>query len=68
MADALPHFEQAAALKPNSAVLRTNLGSAYAVSRRFPEALREFRRALAVRPDYGPALEGVSRLERMGVR
>ena len=68
IADALPHFEQAAALKPNSAILRTNLGSAYAASGRFPDALREFRLALTVRPDYGPALEGVSRLERMGVR
>ena len=68
MALALPHFERAAALKPNSAILRTNLGSAYAVSRRFPEALREFRHAVALRPDYGPALDGIARLERMGIR
>ena len=68
LAEALPHFERAAALKPTSAVLRTNLGSALAASKRYADALREFRRALELRPDYQPALENIARLERMGVR
>jgi tetratricopeptide (TPR) repeat protein len=66
--DALPHFQRAAALMPNSAVIHTNLGSALAASGRYPEALREFRRAIELNPSYGPALENIGRLERMGVR
>jgi len=65
VAEALPHFERAAALRPNSAVLHSNLASAFAASGRYADAMREFRRALELRPDYEPALTGVARLEGM---
>ena len=32
------------------------------------QRLREFRRAIALNPEYGPALENIQRLERMGIR
>ena len=40
MKDALPHFERAVELMPNSAVIQTNLGSALAGTGRYAEALR----------------------------
>ena len=55
-------------LMPNSAVIHSDLGSALAGSGRYAEALKEFRRAIALNPEYGPALENIQRLERMGIR
>ena len=49
-------------------VLAGNLGGALASSGRYVEALREFRRATQLNPQYGPALESIQRLERMGIR
>jgi len=66
--EALPHFERAVTLRPNSAVIHTDYSSVLAASGRYPEALRHVRRALELNPSYGPALENLARLERMGVR
>jgi tetratricopeptide (TPR) repeat protein len=66
--DAVPHFERAAELQPKSAVIQSNLGSALAASGRYAEALQRVRRALELNPEYGPALENLARLQRMGVR
>ena len=68
MREALPHYARAADLRPNSAVIQTNYGSALAASGQYREALVRFRRALELRPDYAPALDSVAHLERMGVR
>jgi tetratricopeptide (TPR) repeat protein/mono/diheme cytochrome c family protein len=67
-AEALPHFERAVSLRPNSAVIHTNYASVLAASGRFPEALRHTRRALELNPSYPPALENLTRLERIGAR
>ena len=53
---------------PNSAVIHSDLGSALAGSGRYAEALKEFRRAIALNPEYAPALENIQRLERMGIK
>ena len=53
---------------PNSAVIHSNLGSALAASGRYAEALKEFQRAISLKPEYAPALENIQRLERMGIR
>ena len=53
---------------PNSAVIHSNLGSALAQLRRYPEALQHVRRALALRPDYAPALDNLRRLQQMGIK
>ena len=66
--EALPHFERAVALRPNSAVIHTDYSSVLAASGRYPEALRHVRRALELNPSYGPALENLARLQRMGVK
>ena len=68
MQEALKHFERAVALMPNSAVIRTNLSSALAAAGRFPEAMHQVRRALALNPEYGPALENLRRLQQLGIR
>jgi tetratricopeptide (TPR) repeat protein/mono/diheme cytochrome c family protein len=66
--EAVPHFERAVRLRPNSAVIHTNFSSVLAASGRYPEALRHARRALELNPSYGPALENLARLERLGVK
>ncbi|HYT75412.1 MAG TPA: tetratricopeptide repeat protein, partial [Vicinamibacterales bacterium] len=53
--------------RPNSAVIHTDYGSALAAAGRYPEALRQIQQALALNPDYGPALEDLKRLQQMGV-
>ena len=64
--EALPHFERAARLKPNSAVIHTDYSSVLAASGRYADALRHVRRALELNPSYGPALENLARLQRIG--
>jgi Tfp pilus assembly protein PilF len=64
----VPHFERAVALRPNSAVIHTDYSSVLAASGQFADALRHVRRALEINPGYQPALENLSRLERMGIR
>ena len=66
--DALPHFERAVTLRPNSAVIHTNFSSVLAASGRYPEALRHVRQALALNPSYGPALDNLARLRRLGIQ
>ena len=66
--EAVEHFARAADLQPNSAVIHSNLGSALAADGRYAEALRHVRRALELNPEYGPALENLDRLQRMGGR
>ena len=68
MREALPHFARATELRPNSAVIQTNYGSALAASGQYRDALVRFRRALVLRPDYAPALDSVARLSRMGIK
>ena len=64
----LTRCEGEGAIKPTSAVIHGKLGSALAAAGRYADALREFQKALALNPEYGPALENVQRLQRMGVR
>ena len=62
-----PHFRIAVrALRPNSAVILTNYGSALAATGHYADALVQIRRALALNPDYAPALEDLRRLEQIG--
>ena len=53
---------------PNSAVIHNNLGSALAQLRRYPEAMQHVRRALALRPDYEPALDNLKKLQQLGIK
>ena len=66
--EAIPHFERGVQLRPRSAVIHTSFSGVLAASGRYAEALRHARRALELNPSYGPALDTMSRLERMGVR
>ena len=54
-ADAVRHFEIAAAMKPDSAAAQFNLGTALIAAGRMDEAMARYRRALELRPDYGLA-------------
>jgi tetratricopeptide (TPR) repeat protein/mono/diheme cytochrome c family protein len=54
-ADAVRHFEIAAAMKPNSAPAHFNLGTALTVAGRIDDALAQYRRALTIQPEYAPA-------------
>jgi tetratricopeptide (TPR) repeat protein len=54
-ADAVRHFEIAAALKPDSAAAHFNLGTALTVAGRVDEAMARYLNALALRPDYAVA-------------
>ena len=53
---------------PNSAVIHNDLASALAAVRRYPEAMQHVRRALALRPDYAPALDNLKRLQQLGIK
>jgi Flp pilus assembly protein TadD len=66
--DALPHFQRAAELEPDSPMLLNNLAGGLAASGRFPEAMQYVRRALAIDPRYQPALDNLRRLQAMGIR
>jgi tetratricopeptide (TPR) repeat protein len=67
-AEAVPHFARAVELRPNSAVLHTNLASALAAAGQFAAAMRQVRLALDLDPSYAPALEDLSRLQRLGIK
>ena len=54
-ADAIPHFEAALRLKPDSAAAHFNYGTALAGAGRREEAVVQYQRALAIRPDYAIA-------------
>jgi tetratricopeptide (TPR) repeat protein len=54
-AEAIPEFERAVALAPQSAVALTWLGEALAQAKRYPEAFTALNRAVAVDPTYGRA-------------
>jgi Flp pilus assembly protein TadD len=54
-ADAVRHFEIAAAMKPDSAAAHFNLGTALTVSGRIEDAMARYRKALELRPDYAVA-------------
>jgi Flp pilus assembly protein TadD len=58
------HLERAVALAPDSATAHSDLGGALAEAGRFEEATGHLRRALELRPDYGPARENLSRLPK----
>ena len=66
--NALPHFQRAVELEPASAQLLNNMAGALAASGRFTEAMQYVRRALAIDPNYGPALDNLRRLQGMGIR
>ena len=61
-ADAVRHFEVSAALRPESAPARFNLGTALAHAGRLDEAVTAFRAALAARPDYALAHTNLGRV------
>jgi tetratricopeptide (TPR) repeat protein len=54
-AEAIPEFERAVALAPDSAVALTWLGEALAQAKRYPQAFTALNRAVAVDPTYGRA-------------
>jgi tetratricopeptide (TPR) repeat protein len=54
-AEAIPEFERAVALAPDSAVALTWLGEVLAQAKRYPEAFTALNRAVAVDPTYGRA-------------
>jgi Tfp pilus assembly protein PilF len=54
-AEAVPHFEAALKLKPESAAAHFNYGTALAAANRFNDAITQYRRALALRPSYAIA-------------
>jgi hypothetical protein len=49
-------------------VLHTNLAGVLAASGRYVDAMQHARRALALRPDYAPAIDTYKRLQQMGIR
>jgi len=61
-AEAVHHFEASAALRPESAAARFNLGTALAHAGRFDEAVTAFRAALVTRPDYALAHTNLGRV------
>ncbi|MBY0496192.1 MAG: tetratricopeptide repeat protein [Cyanobacteria bacterium] len=61
-ANAVRHFQASAALKPESAAARFNLGTAQAQAGRFDDAIRSFREALVRRPDYAVAHGNLGRV------
>jgi spermidine synthase len=54
-ADAVRHFEVAAAMKPDTAAAYFNLGTALIAAGRIDEAMARYRKALELRPEYGLA-------------
>jgi tetratricopeptide (TPR) repeat protein len=52
---ALPHLHRVVELAPELAAARNNLGIALQLAGRRDEAVIQFRRALALRPDYADA-------------
>jgi protein O-mannosyl-transferase len=61
---AIPHFAAAAELRPDLAVaMRYNLGLALWYKGQPEDALREFRRAVALDPRHEPSLEMIRRAE-----
>ena len=54
-ADAVRHFEIAAAMKPDSPAAHFNLGTALTVLGRIDDAIERYRKALELRPDYAVA-------------
>ena len=61
-------IERAVELRPDSAAIHSNYGSALASSGRFSEALRHVRKALELDPSYAPARDTLNRLLQMGVK
>jgi Tfp pilus assembly protein PilF len=49
-------------------MLLNNMAGALAASGRFAEAMQYVRRALAIDPNYQPALDNLRRLQQMGIR
>jgi Tfp pilus assembly protein PilF len=68
MPEALGHFQRAVDINPDSAFLQNNLAGALAMAGRYAEAMRHVQRALDLQPGYGPALDNLNRLRRLGIR
>ncbi|HEY3822716.1 MAG TPA: sulfotransferase [Polyangiaceae bacterium] len=51
-AEAIPHLVQAGQLLPDNPVVFDDLGRAYLLTRRLPEAIAALRRAIALRPTF----------------
>lgn len=54
-AEAVPHFEAALRLKPESAPAHFNYGTALAAAGRYDDAVAQYQRALQLRPNYAIA-------------
>ena len=63
-AQALPHLEIAARLKPNDADIQTNLGVVLAMQSDFAGAIRAFERALEINPNEGVAKQNLERARK----
>jgi tetratricopeptide (TPR) repeat protein len=66
MPEALTHFQRAVDINPESAFLQNNLAGALAMAGRYAEAMRHVERALQLQPGYGPALDNLQKLKRIG--
>lgn len=67
-AEALAHIRRAAQLKPDSASAQSDLGGVLAAMGQLKDAMVHVRKALELRPGFPPAVENLSRLQRLGVR
>ena len=63
-ADAVRHFERAAALAPNDFETAYNLGVVFHQTRKLPHARRCYEQALHLAPNYVPALENLALVHR----
>ena len=66
--EAIGASARAAKLDPLSPISSTTLAYRYYYARRFPEALREFRRALELAPDFASAHVGAAQVHRASGR
>jgi len=62
---AIADYERAAAISPQYAPVRFELGWAYAVKRRFPDAMVQFDAAIANDPKFANAYYGKAMLLKM---
>jgi tetratricopeptide (TPR) repeat protein len=61
--DAIPYFEKASLALPDSALAASELGVALVQAQKIPEAVEQFKRALALDPNYADARYNLASVE-----